>query len=181
MGEKHMPELNMRVAKNENMVYVGRRRGTSEAAPLSRTPSLVASRSRSCRARISASASVRVRRFVTGSRSWPCRRCGTMERSSSCEPCVIVSSWLFVTRFAPLGPVVLARCGMWIPCREDLLRLRRSRLISAFELTTAQPCPSDRCKEKKKERRGEETRRHCCNIAILAQVGRVSPKGRSRS
>ena len=61
-----MPELNMRVAKNENMVCVGRRRGTSEAAPPSRTPSLVGSRSRSCRARTSASASVPVRRFPTG-------------------------------------------------------------------------------------------------------------------
>ena len=166
----------MRVAKDENMVYVVRRRGTSEAAPLNRTPSLVASRSRRCRARTSASASVPVRRFVTGSLSWPCRRCGTMERASSCEPCVIVSSWR-CHRFAPLGPVVFSRCGMWIPCRggPPALEAFSSHLSSRID-----DCPAMYVKAtdaRKRRRRREETRRPCCKTAIFAQVGRFSPKG----
>merc|ERR1712012_1331344 len=71
LGEKHMKELDMRVAKYENMMYVGdagNERGyTSES-----DAKAVASRSPSCRARTSEGASDLVRRFLTGSpsRQW---------------------------------------------------------------------------------------------------------------
>ena len=81
-----------------------------------------------------------------------CRRCGTVESVSSCEPRVIVSSW----RLSPALHRLDWLSWLDVACRGDLLRLRRSHLISASELTSAQPCVGDRCKEKKKEKRGDQ-------------------------
>ena len=158
-----MPELNMRVAKTENMVYVGRRRGTSEAAPPSRTPSLVAPRSRSCRARTSASASVPVRRFPTG------RAADATGRWR--EPLLVSPASSY------LHGVVLARCG--ISRGPPALEAFSSHL--SFRIDECSAMSKRQMMQGKEE--GED-RRPGGPVAISRSSRKLvafHPKGRSRS